>query len=403
MAFALEGIRVLDLTVWQQGPYASAMLADMGADVIKIEGPNTPDPGRRFLVRPPAELSAYFEAHNRGKRSLVLDLKHPNGKEAFLRLVPNTDVVLNNLRIGAMDRLGLDYETLSRINPRIVYVNASGYGKEGPEAGLGSFDMLGQARGGIMWVNGEPDDPPLPVSVPQADQTGAMLAAYAIMLALFHRERTGEGQEVNVSLLGTQVALQSFNITSYIWTGRLPRRQPRGAFGPTWTTYRCGDDRYIALGMLEERWWPGVCQALGEPELKDDPRYGSPAARAKNAVELITHLDEVFASKPAHEWLERFREFDLLVDPVQNYEDLCNDPQVLANGYIEDVERPGQEPLRMVGIPVKMGKTPGRIRRTAPRLGEHSREVLLEHGFSERELDELAAERVIVGAPHQQE
>jgi crotonobetainyl-CoA:carnitine CoA-transferase CaiB-like acyl-CoA transferase len=398
MTSALEGIRVLDVTVWQQGPYATAMMADMGADVIKIEAPKAPDPGRRFLYRPQTGLSPYGEAHNRGKRSLAIDLKHPKGKEAFLRLVRDADVVLNNLRVGAMEGLGLDYDSLKEINPRIIYVHASGYGKEGPEAGLRSFDMIGQTRGGIMWVNGEPDDPPLPMSVPQADQVGAIVAAYGTMLALFHRERTGEGQEVNVSLLGTQVALQSFNITSYLWSGHLPRRQPRGAFGPTWTTYRCGDDKYVALGMLEQRFWPGVCNALDEPDLIDDPRYKTDMDRAKNGTELIAHFDQIFATKPAREWLKRFREFDLLADLVQDYEDLVNDPQVKANGYIEDVERPGQDPLPLVGVPVKMSKTPGYVRGLAPPFGAHSREVLLERGFSEQEVDELAAEGVILVA-----
>lgn len=398
MASALEGICVLDVTIWQQGTYATALMADMGADVIKIEAPNSPDPGRNFLIRHKYGLSPYFEAHNRGKRSLAIDLKHPRGKEAFLRLVRDADVVLNNLRLGAMERLGLGYDPLSRINPRIVYVHASAYGKEGPEAGLGSFDILAQARGGIMSINGEPDDPPLPVSLPQADQVGAIMAAYGTLLALFHRERTGEGQEVNVSLLGTQLALQAFNITNYLLTERLPLRQPRGAFGPTWTTYRCGDGKYIALGMLEERWWPGVCQATGEEQLEHDPRYDTAINRARNGPELIAYLDGVFARRPAREWVARMREFGLLVELVQDYEDVSRDPQVLANEYIQEVERPGGEPFRIVGIPVRMTKTPGRVRSPAPALGQHSREVLLEHGFSQQEVDELAAERVVLVA-----
>jgi len=399
MASALEGVRVLDLTIWQQGTYASALMADMGADVIKIEAPNSPDPGRQFFFRRQVGLSSYFEAHNRGKRSLAIDLKHPKGKEAFLRLVPHADVVLNNLRGGVMDRLGLDYGTVSGVNPRIIYAHASAYGQEGPDVNLGSFDVLAQARGGIMSVNGEPDDPPLPVPVPQADQVGAIMAAYGIMVALFHRERSGEGQELNVSLLGTQLALQSFNITSYLWGGRVPVRQPRGAFGPTWTTYRCADGKYIALGMLEERWWPGFCQAVEEPQLLEDPRYQTAMERARNTAELIAYLDGVFARRPAREWVKRLREFDLLVELVQDYEDISRDPQVLANGYIEEVERPGEEPIRMVGTPVRLSKTPCYIRGLAPRLGEHSREVLLEHGLSEQEVAELATEGVIVVTP----
>ncbi len=395
MASALEGVRVLDLTIWQQGTYASALLADMGADVIKIEAPNSPDPGRRFLFRRRVGLSPYFESHNRGKRSLALDLKHPRGKEAFLRMVPHADVVLNNLRVGVMERLGLDYGTVSAANPGIIYAHASAYGPEGPDAELGSFDLLAQARGGIMSVNGEPDDPPLPIPVPQADQVGAIMGAYGIVVALFHRERSGEGQEMNVSLLGTQLALQSFNITAYLWSGHLPLRQPRGAFGPTWTSYRCADDKYVALGMLEQRWWPDFCQAVEEPGLLEDPRYETAVERARNGPELIGYLDGVFARRPAREWVRRLREFGLLVDLVQDYEDISSDAQVAANGYIEEVERPGGEPIRMVGLPVRLSKTPCRIRGLAPRLGEHSREVLRDCGFGEREVGELVAEGVV--------
>jgi len=395
MVSALEGIRVLDLTIWQQGPYASAMLADLGADVIKIEGPDLPDPGRRFLFRRELGLSSYYEAHNRGKRSLALDLKHPRGKELFLRLVKGADVFLHNLRGGAVERLGLDYQVLSKVNPRIIYAHASAWGGEGPDVNLGSYDILAQARGGIMMLNGEPDGPPLPAPVPIADQVGAIVAAYGIVVALLHRERTGQGQELNVSLLGSQLALQSFNVTSYLLTGRLPQRQPRGGFGPLWNTYKGSDDRHFALAMLEERWWPGVCQVIGEPELEGDPRFDTVPKRFQNAQELIAHLDEVFARRPAREWVRRFQERDLMAAPVQDYEDLVNDPQVIANGYIQEVERPGHQPVQMVGVPVKFSGTPGEIRRLAPALGEHTHKVLLECGLSQEEIGQMEREGVI--------
>lgn len=395
MASALDGVRVLDLTIWQQGPYASAMLADLGADVIKIEAPGSPDPGRRFLFRPELGLSAYFETHNRGKRSLALDLKKRQGKAAFFRLVERADVFLNNLRLGAVKRLGLTYEAVRGVNPRIIYANACAWGSQGPDADLGSFDFLAQARGGIMSVNGEPDDPPLPVSVPIADQVGAMAAAYGIMAALFHRERTGEGQEVEVSLLGSQLALQSFNVTSYLLTGRLPARRPRGGFTPLWNVYRGGDGKYLALAMLEERWWPGTCRALGQPELEHDPRFDTGAKRSRNANQLIEHLDGVFAQRPAREWVRRFQAEGLMAAPVQDYEDIARDPQVAANGYVEEVEWPGHEPVRMVGVPVRLSRTPGRIRGMAPALGAHTREVLLENGFSPEEIQELEAKGVV--------
>jgi len=399
MSSALEGVRVVEITHWQQGPYASALLADLGADVIKIEAPKGSDPSRHFLVYRAKGVSPYFETHNRGKRSLVIDLKHPRGKEIFFQLVRQSDVLLHNLRGGAMERLGLDYETLRQVNPAIIYVHASAYGQEGPDTNLGSFDMLAQARGGLMSLNGEPDDPPLPVPVPIADQVGAIVAAFGIVVALFHRERTGEGQYVNASLLGSQVALQSFNISMYYLTRRMPRRQPRGTFGPTWTTYRCADDKYIALGMLEDRWWPGVCQALEQPELAEDPRYATALDRARNVRELVPYMDSIFVQRPAREWVQRFRELGLLVELVQDYEDIVNDPQVAANGYVVEMEWPGHdEPFYMVNSPLRLSKTPAHIRGMAPAFGQHTEEILLELGLSQEEVTHLEGEGVILTA-----
>ena len=395
MASALDGIRILDLTLWQQGPYASAMLADLGADVIKIEAPGSPDPGRRFLFHPELELSIYFQAHNRGKRSLALDLKKPQGKDVFFRLAERSDVFLNNLRLGALKRLGLTYEALKAVNPRIICAHASAWGSQGPDADLGSFDMLAQARAGIMSINGEPDDPPLPVPVPIADQVGAMIAAYGIMAALFHRERTGEGQELEVSLLGTQLALQCFNVATYNLTRRLPRRRPRGRFAPLWNVYRGADGKYVALAMPEERWWPGTCRALGQPELEQDARFDTAAKRHQNAQDLVDHLDSVIAQRPAGEWVQRFQAEGLMAGPVQDYEDLARDPQIAANAYLEDMEWPGHSPIRMPGSGVLLSRTPSRIRGMAPALGAHTREVLLENGFSREEIHRLEAEGVV--------
>ena len=399
MPSALEGVRVVEITHWQQGPYASAMLADLGADVIKVEGPDAPDPSRAFLVHRQLAVSPYFESHNRGKRSLVIDLKHPKGKDIFFQVVARCDVVLNNLRGGAMERLGLGYETLKLVNPSIIFVHASAYGEQGPDTNLGSFDMLAQARGGLMSVNGEPDDPPLPVPVPVADQVSAVVTAFGILAALLYRERTGEGQYVNSSLLGSQTALQSFNISTYFLNRRVPVRQPRGAFGPTWTIYRCGDGKYIALGMLEHRWWPGVCQALGQPELETDPLYATPQDRGRNAHKLIAHMDGIFLQRPAREWVQRFRELGLLVELVQDYEDIANDPQVAANGYIVEMDWPGHdEPFHMVNSPIRFSKTPAHIRGLAPAFGQHTEEVLLELGLSHDEVCRLEAEGVIATA-----
>lgn len=400
MAAVLEGIRVLDMTVWQQGPYASAMLADLGADVIKVEAPEQPDPGRTFLWHSDLRISAYWEAHNRGKRSLALNLKHPKGHAAFMRLARTADVFLNNLRMGVTERLGVGYDALRAVKPDIIYVHASAYGRHGPDAGLGSFDILAQARGGIMSVNAGDDGRPRSVPTPIADQVGAMIAAFATMAALFHRERTGEGQEVDISLLGSQLALQSFNITSALLTGRLPKPQRRGGFNPLWNTYEAADGKYFTVAMLEQRWWGPFCRAIGQPELENDPRYATVQARHHGGEALIDHLDKLFATRPAAEWVRLLQEHGLFASLVQDYSDIPGDPQVIANGYIQDVPAPGRDaPIPMVAAPLRLSKADVGPKRAAPRLGEHTEEVLLEAGLSPEEVHALAAEGIALCAP----
>ena len=396
MSGALEHIRVLDMTIWQQGTSASVMLADLGADVIKIEEPTTGDPGRRLLLLPKVGLSSYFEALNRGKRSLALDLKHPKGRDVLLRLARDADVFLTNFRPGVAERLGIGYRELSQANPRIIFARASGYGREGPDAQTGSFDILGQARSGLMAVTGDRDGPPTSVGAPIADQVGGMMAAFGILAALLHREQTGQGQEVDVSLLGSSMALQSFNITSYLFSGDLPAKGGVVGFSPFWNIYRGSDGRYLALGMLQDRRWPEICEAIGQPELEHDERFASRSERlGDHRQELIAILEEAFAQRPADEWLRRLSERGVFCARVQDYEELSHDPQVIANGYIVEVERPDGPPVRMVATPVQLSKTPVNIRSLAPELGQHTEEVLIEAGHSREEIDALRSEGVI--------
>ena len=397
MPAALEGIRVLDMTIWQQGTAASAMLADLGADVIKIEEPATGDPGRRlWLVEQAGGLSAYFQALNRGKRSISLDLKRPEARNVVLRLARTADVFVTNFRPGVCERLGLGYEALSKENPGIVYARGSGYGSKGPEAQDGSFDILGQARGGLMSVTGEPDGFPKNSGAPIADQAGGIMAAFGILAALLHRERTGEGQEVDVSLLGSVMALQSFNITSVLMGAEQPKRFPRGGTGPFWNVYRGSDGKHFALAMLLNRGWPETCEAIGWPELEHDERFARYRDRvATNAAQLIAIFDEAFATRPADVWVRDLNARGVFCARVQDYEELARDPQVLANGYIAEVAREGGEPVRMVATPVQLSKTPARIRSMAPELGQHSEEVLLEAGYSQDEIESLRAAGVM--------
>jgi crotonobetainyl-CoA:carnitine CoA-transferase CaiB-like acyl-CoA transferase len=391
MPGALDGLRVLDMTIWQQGTSAAAMLADLGADVIKVEDPSGGDPGRGlWRVEKAGGLSGYFQALNRGKRSIALNLKQPEGRDAFLRLAETADVFISNFRPGVCERLGIGYADVAKVNPRIIYACASGYGREGPDAREGSFDILGQARGGLMAVTGEPDGYPKNAGAPIADQVGGMMAAFGILAALLHRERTGEGQEVNVSLLGSVMALQSFNITSHLLSGELPRRFPRGGFGPFWNVYRGSDGKHFALAMLLNRGWRETCEAIGRPELERDERFASYRDRvATNAAELIAIFDEAFATRSADEWVRALNERGVFCARVQDYEEIARDPQVLANGYIVDVPREDGPPVRMVSTPVQLSKTPARIRSMAPELGQHTEEVLLEAGYTWEEIDAL--------------
>jgi crotonobetainyl-CoA:carnitine CoA-transferase CaiB-like acyl-CoA transferase len=386
----LEGIRVLDLTIFQQGTYATAMLADLGADVIKIEGPDTPDLGRwSAAVVAQQPLNAYFHSLNRSKRAICIDLKNERGRAVFHKLVEEADVFVSNMRRPALARLQADYETLSRINPGLVYGRASAYGPNGPDADLGGMDILGQARGGIMSMTGEPDRGPKPAGVAIGDHVGAMSLAFGLMVALFHRERTGEGQEVDASLLGGQLCIQTFNITDYLWSHQLRGRIPRAGFNPTWSIYKGSDGKYFCLGMNREHQWPAICKLLSAQEWIHDPRYAKLQDRIKLRDELWARFDALFATRPAQEWVRVFSEADLLAAMVNDYADLAEDPQTLANGYITDVEAPDGETLKMVGLPVVFSKTPGRIKGLAPEFGEHTEEVLLEAGLDWGEVVEL--------------
>jgi len=396
----LDGIRVLDLTIWQQGTYATAVLADLGADVIKVEERASGDPGRFAWLDHELGLSSYFEAHNRGKRSIAIDLKQAQGREVCLRLAAGADVFINNFRISAIERLGLTYEALSTVNPRLIYVQASGFGPVGPEADAGAFDILAQARGGFASTNGEPDDPPLPAQVPIADQAGALHATIAILSGLVGRSASGRGMRLDTSLLGSQISLQAFDIATHLFTGRLRPRSARGGSRPFWRTYRAGDGRWFVIGMLLDRAWPDLAHAIGRPELAEDERFGTYIGRVgTHAAALIAIFDEVFQTASAREWVDRLNGVGMFAAVVQDYADVGADEQAVANGYIQEVAHPGREPVRLPGIGISIDGEPVRIRRLAPHHGEHTEDVLLEAGYSWEEIAALR-ERGVVGPAH---
>jgi crotonobetainyl-CoA:carnitine CoA-transferase CaiB-like acyl-CoA transferase len=379
----LEGIRVIDLTIWQHGPYATALLADLGADVVKIEERASGDPGRYYAVVGALELSSYFEAHNRGKRSVALDLKQPAGRDVLLRLVAEADVFVTNFRIGAVERLGLGYDDLSAVNPAIVYVQASGFGPAGDEMDAGAFDFIAQARSGFASTNGEPDDPPLPTPVPIADQVGALHACIAALAGLASSQATGRGMRLDTSLLGSMVSLQSFNVDSYLFT-RVQRERPhRGGPRPFWRVYQGGDGAWFVIGMLLDRAWPELAHVIGRPDLADDARFTRFASRVgEHGPALIAILDEAFLGAPASAWVERLNGIGMFASLVQSHAQVATDPQVLTNGYIQHVPRADGTPVPLAASGITVDGEPLAIGGLAPKHGEHTEAVLLEAGYT---------------------
>jgi crotonobetainyl-CoA:carnitine CoA-transferase CaiB-like acyl-CoA transferase len=381
----LEGLRVLDWTIWQQGPVCSAMLADLGAEVIKLESRDGGDPGRGLVSIGGAGLAKrpnfYFEANNRNKKSLTLDLKHAEAREIVYELAAVSDIFVQNFRKGVAARLGLDYATLRQRNPRLVYANATGYGPEGPDSADPSFDQLGLARSGLMLAAGEPGMPPLPIAGGIADQMGAVVMAYGVLAALVARERFGMGQEVDASHLGSMSFLQGLSLSCKLMAGfAFPRTFRSRAPNALWNHYRCADDKWLALGMLQaDRYWKDLCRALGRPELADDPRFADFRKRTENAQACVAILDEVFASKPRTEWMAILRDGgDFIFTVVNSVDDLPEDPQMRVNGYIVDLDHPEFGKTPMVGIPVRLSETPGSVRAPAPELGQHTELILTE-------------------------
>ncbi|MGB4862956.1 MAG: CoA transferase [Tepidiformaceae bacterium] len=379
----LSGLTVIDCTIWQQGTYASAMLADFGANVIKIEGPDSPDPGRGVS-------DAYFQSHNRNKRGIVVDLKHAEGREVVLRLAEKADVFVQNMRQGVMDKLGLNYAAVSERNKQIIYASASGYGAKGPHRTWPAMDILGQARGGTMMTQGPPDLAPIFSFGGMADQVGAISLSYGILIALWHRARTGQGQELDASLLGGQVMLQSFNVTGTLFTGAVPPRRPREQAAPMWNVYQCRDGHWIALSMsLIGRWWKPFCEAVERLDWRDDTRYNRLPDHYEHREEIIANLDALFLEKDQWEWVEFLCGQGLPCAPIQDYAQIIADPQVAANDYIVEYDHPSGERRKIVGPAVQLEASPGKIRHGAPEFGQHTEEVLLEFGFDWDEIERL--------------
>jgi CoA:oxalate CoA-transferase len=403
MEAPLKGIRVIDWTIFQQGPFATTLLADMGAEVIKLEERDKGDPGRAVFAIGGADtakkgLNFYFEANNRHKHSLTVDLRQPAAREVVYKLVEKSDVFVQNFRKGVADRLGLGYKDLSARNPKLIYASATGYGPLGPDSGEPSFDYMGHARSGIMLTGPADIKDPIYLTGGIADQMGAIMLAYGVTMALVARERYGVGQEVNASHLGSMMALQGLNVSSRTILGhQFARNSREESFNPLWNHYKCADEQWICLGMIQDKYWKDFCNALGIKELIDDPRFNTMRLRGKNRRELIKVLDDVFLTKTRSEWMKILDEGgDFIYTVVNSIDDLPNDPQVQANEYIVDYDHPIAGKTQLMGVPVGLSKTPGNARGRAPELGEHTETILTELlGYSWDEVAKLREEGAI--------
>jgi len=399
----LEGIRVVDLARALAGPYGTMMLGDLGADVIKVEQPGQGDESRGwgppFVGKPygpyPGE-SAYFIAANRNKRSVTVNLKSPQGQEVVRRLASVSDALVENFRTGVLDEMGLGYEDLHRLNPRLVYCSISGYGRTGPYAERPGYDFIIQAEGGMMGITGPEEGPPYRVGVPIVDITAGMFAATGILAALRARDLTGEGQLVDISLLDTQVALLANVASNYLVGGAPPRRL--GNAHPNIAPYEAfrARDRWFALAAANERQWGVLCDTIGQPDLKEDARFATNGARVANRPALVETLNGAFATRDAGEWLAALQEAGLPCGPINTVPDAFAHPQAAARDLVQETEHPTAGTVRLTGFPYKLSHTPASVRRPPPLLGQHTEEVLAGLlGYTATEVADLREQGII--------
>jgi CoA:oxalate CoA-transferase len=398
MSGPLEGIRVLDLTWVLAGPFASMVLCDLGAEVIKVERPPYGDAARTTAPIVNGE-SCYFFSINRGKKSICLDLKSERGKELFLRLVDLADVVMENFTPGSMDKLGLGYDVLQKRNPRLIYAATSGFGHTGPERLRPALDIVVQGMGGVMSITGEPDGPPVRTGLSLGDIAAGLYTAIGILAALRERERSGRGQMIDIAMLDCQIAILENAFIRYFATGELPK--PIGSRHPLATPFQAFPTRdgwiVLALSWGVENQWELFCATIGRVDLIDDPRFDTPALRTEHHAELEPILNEAMRQKTTSEWLREFDAIGLPCGPLNNIAQAAEHPQVVARRMLVDVEHPRIGRLKLPDTPVKLSRTPGGIKGPSPALGQDTYHVLSSLlGLSAKELDELAAAGVIV-------
>lgn len=392
---ALNGLKVVELSVAMAGPFCGMMLADNGADVVKIERPGGGDESRAWPPFFSEGLSHYYAAANRNKRCLAVDMKSRQGVDIVRRLAERADVVIDNFRLGALDQLGLGYEALRERNERLVYCRITGYGATGPLSGERANDLAIQAYAGGMSLTGEMGRGPVRMGISIADIGAAVFATIGVLTALEARHTTGRGQIVDTSLLEGQVAMLANNFTSYFATGKPPVR--RGSSGPGMVPYQAfeASDDWMVVASFTERMWRGVCRAVDRPDWAEDPRYQDAKVRLQNRDEIVGRLADIFREKPVEHWMRRLGDEGVPVTRVNTIDRVAADPQTLAREMIQSVEHDEAGTIRMPGLPFKLSETPGGIRSAPPLLGEHTEEVLAELGLKAAEIRSLMNAGVI--------
>jgi formyl-CoA transferase len=381
---ALEGIRVLDVTQVMAGPFCAMQLCDMGAEVIKVEPPGGDSTRRMAGAR--GDESAAFNAVNRGKRGMVLDLKTRAGLEVFRRLLHRADILIENFRPGVMTSLGLDYAALAPQHPALIYASISGYGQTGPDASKGGFDLVAQGVSGIMSVTGEPGRPPAKCGVPLTDLGAALFALAAILAALHYRSTTGRGQQIDTSLVDAGVALSVWEAAQYFGEGVVPEAlgSAHRLLAP-YQAIRCADG-YITLGAANDRLFERLAALLEHPEWVTHPDYLNATLRVRHRAPLVQQIEAITSQRPRAHWLTLFETSGIPSGPINNYAEAFADRQVRARDMVVEIEHPTLGRLRTPGSALKMSETPPRVDRRAPLLGEHTNEILQELGFSPEEI-----------------